>query len=165
MDRLAAGEAAARALLRPRLDLDALDLFDRAELERTTRNLIEDLLLEGEWRSAPVLAHVRQFFPDYSPATPGKNASETNLWGTPGFSIRPLPAELSAQSRRYLGYVLLDLITVDPDLDAELALVRAFRFAEAIGLGADLDRLARAELQLSAAAWARIGAAAKPVAR
>jgi hypothetical protein len=154
-DRLPAGEAATRALLRPRLDLDSLDLFDRPELERITRTLIEDLLLHREWRRGPVLAHVRQFFPDLSPPA----AAGTDSWGSPGFEVRALPAELSPQTRRYLGYVLLDLSTVDPDLEVEIAVARALEFAAELGLGPDLDRLARAELELSTAAWARIGAA------
>jgi hypothetical protein len=153
-DRLPAGEAAARALLRPRLDLDSLDLFDRAELERVTRNLIEDLLLHPDWHADAVLAHVRQFFPDLSPSV----VSGTDVWGSPGFEVRPLPDGLSEQTRRYLGYVLLDLITVDPDLDVEIAVARALGFAEQLGIAADLDRLARAELELSAAAWSRIAA-------
>jgi hypothetical protein len=162
-DRPPAGETAARGLLRPRLDLDALDLFDRADLERVTRNLIEDLLLDPEWQSEPVLAHVRQFFPDLVPVRPSAAGSAT--WGTPGFEARPLPAEVSAATRRYLGYVLLDLITVDPDLDLELAVGHALRFAGALGLEADLEKVVRDELQLSAAAWTRIGAAGKPVTR
>jgi hypothetical protein len=162
LDRRPAGEAATRALLRPHLDLDALDLFDRADLERVTRNLIEDLLLDREWHSESVLAHVRQFFPDLS-LTSGGTGSEA--WGSPGFEVRAVPEGTSVQTRRYLGYVLLDLITVDPDLDLELSVARAVRFAEQVGLGPDLDRLARAELQLSAAAWTRIGAAAKAVVR
>ena len=53
--------------------------------------------------------------------------------------------------------MLLDLVTVDPDLDLELAIGRASRFAERLGLGPDFERVARAELQLSAAAWTRVG--------
>jgi len=164
VDPQPAGEAAARALLRPHLDLDALDLFDRADLERVTRNLIEDLLLDREWHSESVLAQVRQFFPGLSPV-PSASGPGSDVWGSPGFEVRALPDGASAQTRRYLGYVLLDLITADPDLDLELAVARAVRFAEQVGLGPDLDRLARAELQLSAAAWTRIGAAAKAVVR
>jgi hypothetical protein len=77
----------------------------------------------------------------------------------------PLPAGCTVQTRRYLGYVLLDLITVDPDLDVELAVGRGLRFAGSLGLEADLERLVRAEMQLSAAAWTRIGATVKPVPR
>jgi hypothetical protein len=164
-DRAPAGETAARALLRPHLDLDALDLFDRADLERITRTLIEDLLLDHEWQTEPVLAHARQFFPDLSVSRPVPSAGSGGDWGSPGFTVRPVPAGVSAQTRRYLGYVLLDLITVDPDLDVELAVARAVRFAAALGLSSDLDPLIRAELQLSAAAWTRIGAAAAAVVR
>jgi hypothetical protein len=164
-DRAPAGETAARALLRPHLDLDALDLFDRADLERITRTLIEDLLLDHEWQTEPVIAHARQFFPDLSVSRPVPSAGSGGDWGSPGFTVRPVPAGVSAQTRRYLGYVLLDLITVDPDLDVELAVARAVRFAAALGLSSDLDPLIRAELQLSAAAWTRIGAAAAAVVR
>jgi hypothetical protein len=155
-DRPPPGENAARALLRPHLDLDALDLFDRAELERITRSLIEDLLLDREWQTEPVLAHARQFFPDLG--EPATTVGSTAAWGTPTASARPLPAGLSDQTRRYLGYVMLDLITVDHDLDLELAVARALRFASTLGLGPDLDALIRAELQLSTAAWSRIAA-------
>jgi Peptidase family M48 len=168
-DRLPAGEVAAKALLRPRLDLDALDLFDQAELERLTLSLIEDLLLDREWQSEAVLGHARQFFPELttdpaavSPLLPSAEtaAVPAEPWGTPVFGVRPLtPGSTSPQTRRYLGYVLLDLVTVDPDLDLELALGRASRFAERLGLGPDFDRVARAELQLSTAAWTRVGTA------
>lgn len=177
-DRLPAGEVAAKALLRPRLDLDALDLFDQAELERLTLSLIEDLLLDREWHSEPVITHARQFFPKLTidPAVvsallpSAQTEAETAMaasrpWGTPVFRVRPLtPASTSPQTRRYLGYVLLDLVTVDPDLDLELALGRASRFAERLGLGPDFDRVAKAELQLSTAAWTRVGTAIREAA-
>jgi hypothetical protein len=175
LDRPRAGDVAARALLRPRLDLDALDLFDRADLDRITYCLIEDLLLDREWRSEPVLAHARQFFPRLSvgsastgtgvPGGAGVSAVPFQSWGSPVFEVRPLPTGSSPQTRRYLAYVLLDLVTVDPDLDLELAVARACRFAERIGLGPDFERVARVELQLSAAAWTRIGAGSKEAAR
>lgn len=167
LDRPPAGETAVRALLRPHLDLDTLDLFDRADLERVTRNLIEDLLLDRAWHCEPVLTHARQFFPDLPPppATTTETVAEGDDWGSPGFAARPLPAGTSASTRHYLSYVLLDLITVDPDLDVELSVGRAVRFAEPLGLSTDLERVVRAELLLSAAAWARIGAVAKPVSR
>jgi hypothetical protein len=133
-------------------------MFDRAELERVSRSLIEDLLLDREWQSESVLAHGRQFFPDLSvqPAALEGAAAE-DQWGSPGYVTRPIPDDTSPQTRRYLGYVLLDLVTVDPDLDLELSLGRAVRFAGRIGLGPDFDKLARTELQLSAAAWIRVG--------
>ncbi len=157
-DRPPAGEVAVKALLRPALDLDALDLFDRADLERVTRNLIDDLLLDPQWQTESVLTHGRQFFPDLSPA------AGSDQWGSPAAAVRVLPEGVSGQTRRYLGYVLLDLATVDPDLDPELSLARAVRFAGQIGLSPDFEQLARAELTLSAAAWARISTAATAVA-
>ena len=154
VDRLPPGEAAARTLLRPGLDLAALDLFDRDDLERVTRTLLEDVLQDRRWRSEAVLAQARQYFPDLNPAEvdPSGSAS-TSTWGS---AVQPVPAGASTQTRVYLGYVLLDLITADPDADVEAAVARAVPFAEGIGLGPDLERLARTELPLSAAAWNRI---------
>ena len=154
VDRLPPGEAAARTLLRPGLDLAALDLFDRDDLERVTRTLLEDVLQDRRWRSEAVLAQARQYFPDLNPAEvdPSGSAS-TSAWGS---AVQHVPAGASTQTRVYLGYVLLDLITADPDAGVEAAVARAVPFAEGIGLGPDLERLARTELSLSAAAWNRI---------
>jgi Zn-dependent protease with chaperone function len=163
-DPSAPGAQAARALLRPRLDLDRLDVFDRAELADVTRALLQAVLLSPQWRTDAVLAHAGQFFPDqFFPdrGVPGTEGSAA--WGSsaPG-DVRPPPGGLSPATRRYLGYVLLDLVAVDPDLDLERSVAAAAGFADRIGIAAEFDRAARAELQLSAAAWKRIEALRAP---
>jgi hypothetical protein len=154
----AAGEAAAAALLAPSLDLDALDLADRAALEDVTRALLEDVLADSWWRTDAVVAHARLFFPDLDP-TPVQPAAAP-AWGTPtAGEARVVPDAATAATRRYLAYVLLDLVTADPDLDGEDAVGRALAVAHRVGLGAAFEEVARAELSLPAAVWRRVVAA------
>jgi Zn-dependent protease with chaperone function len=147
---LGPGEEAARSLLRPSLDLDQLDVLDRADLEHVTRSVISGFLLGPERASAAVLAHVHQFFPGLTVAPDGE------AWGSP--SLTALPGDLSSATRQYLAYVLLDLVAVDPELDLERSVAEGVRYAERIGLGAAFIEVAKAELALSAAAWNRVGA-------
>jgi hypothetical protein len=145
---LGAGEEAARALLRPALDLDQLDVLDRADLEHVTRGLIAGFLLGPELATEAVMAHVHLFFPGLVVAEAGA------AWGSPE-AAAPVPGDLSAASRRYLAYVLLDLVAVDPELDLERSVGEGLRYAEQIGLGPAFTEVARAELGLSATAWQR----------
>ena len=155
----AAGDLAASTLLSPSLDLDSLDLLDRAALAGVTRALLEDVLADSWWRTEAVVAQARQYFPELDPFPAGSGGGAPPAWGTPGpGSARVVPAAATANTRRYLGYVLLDLVAADPDLDDEEAVRRALTFAHRVGLGAELDAVARAELSLSPAAWRRVGA-------
>jgi hypothetical protein len=149
-----AGDHAASTLLTPSLDLDSLDLIDRAELAGVTRALLEDLLADSWWRTEAVVAQARQYFPELDPF-PGGAAPPA--WGTPvAGSARVVPPAATANTRRYLGYALLDLVAADPDLDDEEAARRALTFAHRVGLGPELDAVARAELSLTPAAWRRV---------
>jgi hypothetical protein len=113
-------EDATATVLAPGLDLDALDLIDRERLERLTRELIEDALAVPTVRTDAVLAHAHQFFPGLEPAVRTTPAA--------------VPPQATEATRRYLAYVLLDLATVDPDLDdAGLTAVRSL--ADRVGLG------------------------------
>lgn len=151
----AAGDYAASTLLTPSLDLDSLDLIDRAALGDVTRALLQDVLADSWWRTEAVVAQARQYFPDLDPFPAG--AAAAPAWGTPvAGSARVVPDTATPNTRRYLGYVLLDLLAADPDLDDEEAVRRALTFAHRVGLGAELDAVARAELSLSPAAWRRV---------
>lgn len=147
---LGPGEEAARSLLRPALDLDQLDVLDRADLEHVTRALISGFLIGPDRATDAVLAHAHQFFPDLP--VPERGAE----WGSP--SVAPLPADLSPATRQYLAYVLLDLVAVDPELDLERSVAEGMRHAGRIGLGEAFTEVAKAELGLSATAWHRVGA-------
>ncbi len=152
------GDAAAATLLTPALDLDALDVLDRAVLEGVTRGLLEDVLADSWWRTEAVVAQAREYFADLDPVP--HTGAAAPAWGTPDAGEpRVVPDRATPSTRRYLGYVLLDLVTADPDLDAEEAVRRALTLAHRVGVGAELAEVARAELSLPAATWRRLEAA------
>jgi hypothetical protein len=124
------------------LDVEALDLLDRARLEALTRRVVEAMLAPPGLRTAAVLAHARQFFPDLVPAA---GAVDT-------FTV---PARAGEATRRYLGYVLLDLATVDPDLE-DAGLLAALTLAARTGLGSAVADAAATERLLPSAALARL---------
>jgi hypothetical protein len=158
-DRPPAGDHAAATLLSPSLDLDALDLLDRATLEDVTRALLEDVLADPWWRTEAVVTHARQYFPDLDPFPGGAPPA----WGTPAAgAARVVPATATPATLRYLAYVLLDAVTADADLDDEAATGRALAIAHRIGLGAAFEEVARAELTHSAGTWRKLAGAVVP---
>jgi hypothetical protein len=158
-DRPPAGDLAAATLLSPSLDLDALDLLDRATLEDVTRALLEDVLADPWWRTEAVVTHARQYFPDLDPFPGGAPPA----WGTPAAgAARVVPGAATPATLRYLAYVLLDAVTADPDLDDEAATGRALAIAHRIGLGAAFEEVARAELTHSAGTWRKLAGSVVP---
>ncbi len=149
---------AVTTLLRPALDLDRLDLTDREVLEQATRDLIEGFLAQGWADSEQVLAHARSFFPGIAAPRPAPTeigagihalaTIQSEAIARPEEPATPIalagvtPSETVA---RYLGYVLLDLATVDPDVQ-ELALVSASELARQRGFAGIFDDLATTEL-------------------
>lgn len=122
-------DGALDVLLRPGLDLDALDLLDQQRLTGLTVDLITAFLVPPELRTDDVLALARQY--------------------VPGFTGRPVndavvPAEATAGTRTYLAYVLLDLAVADPDLE-DRGLAAALRLAARLGLAGELADAARRE--------------------
>jgi hypothetical protein len=159
-------DASAITLLRPGLDLDRLDLADREALEHLTRQLVEAFLAPAWSRTDLMLAHTRAFFPDLVPGPPmtstppttntGPTTGTTPTTGTPAavppVPVPPIPsvpppaaADLPETTRRFLGYVLLDLATVDPDLE-DRPLIAAQELAGRLGFGEIFAELVRAEL-------------------
>lgn len=133
-------DAAATTLLRPGLDLDRLDLADRETLERLTRCMVEALLAPAWSRTDLVLAHARAFFPDLVLAPPVPDPPSPPL---PGCDV--LGADATETTRRFLGYVLLDLATVDPGLE-DRPLAAAQELAGRLGFGETFAELVRGEL-------------------
>ncbi len=146
-------ERAETVVLCPGLDIDRLDLADRAALEALTRRLIAHVL-ETPWMCTDaVLAHARRFFPDLSPPWPRPASGPTEpgaggpVWTEP---VEPT-GDLAEETRRYLGYVLLDFATVDPDLEDE-ALRAVLGTARLFGLDGAFEKIARLERVVTVAA-------------
>ncbi len=131
-------DRAVAVLLDAGLDLNRLDLTDRERLERLTRNVIEAFLSIEALRTDTVLAHARQYFPDLGQHDPDHRSGSVQT------APVLLPERTSEETRRYLGYVLLDLATVD-DLD-DAGATAAGQLADRLGFGPDFAELARVEL-------------------
>jgi len=115
--------------------LDDLDLLGQARLAGTTRRVLERLLRPKWFQTPAVLAHARQFFPDFSTTPP----------------VSPVaPQEVrfnDPKMREYFCYVLLDFATADPSLD-DLPLAAALQASQELGLEVELEKLVGDELKI-----------------
>ena len=115
--------------------LEELDLIGQRRLASATRRLL-DCLLRPKWFQTPaVLGHAKLFFDDFLPGT-GNSAVRVD-----GLKVG------DARLREYLCYVLLDFVTVDPDLD-NLPLAAALELSRQLELDAQFEKLAAKELKL-----------------
>ncbi len=128
-----------RALFGP-IDIERIDLLSQATLRDLTASVVHQMIGPAWMRTDLVLAHASAFDVDTAPRLlPAAEAV---------FPRETLPP-MSATTKRYLAYVLLDMATADPDLEtAPLAL--ALDIADRLGAGDEFDRIAGAELSLKA---------------
>lgn len=133
-------EAAAepiRAMIEGNAALGELDLIGQQWITQATRRLLE-YLLQPKWFQTPtVLGHARLFFDGFEPAP----ARDPALLEGLKFAEPKL--------REYLCYVLLDFVTVDPDLD-EVPLAAALELSRELDLNSQFEKLAAKELKLKA---------------
>jgi len=158
LERWAAGDGnvAAATLLAPVLDIERLDLVDRERLERLTRRLVTDALAPDWMRTDAVVGHARQFLVDVAPSSSrrgwlGRRAARA-ADEAPTAVATVVPEDAPADTRRFLAYVLLDLATVDPELDDE-PLVECLALAREAGVETTFEEVAKKELALNHRAW------------
>jgi hypothetical protein len=106
------------------LSLDRLDLLGQQKVTAMTRRLLTVFLAPAWIHSEAVLAHVRLFFDDFSAGQDGEDKA----------GLMEELKRCDPSLREYVGYVLLDFVTVDRDLSntvlaAGLVLTRQFDFA------------------------------------
>jgi hypothetical protein len=124
-------------MIEGRPTLSNLDLLAQLRVSDLTRRLI-DVLLSHRWMQTPsVLAHARLFFADYVPPP--------ELLNDPGLAEDLRTDDLPMQD--YYGYVLLDFVTADRDLE-ELPLAAALVLTERLGLKSRFVEAAKRELRL-----------------
>jgi Zn-dependent protease with chaperone function len=119
------------------LELGRLSLLAQRRLSEVTRRLLAHFLQPTWLQTEPLLAHARLFFTDLDPAgtEPGDPALKDELAG------------MSDSVQRYLGYLLLDLATVDRSLE-EAPLAAAVRLSSELGFSDSFLALAGEELEL-----------------
>ncbi len=116
------GDARSERCSCPGSDIERLDLVDRERLESLTRRLVMDAVAPDWMHSGAVTGHARQFLVDVRPTATWGGQRRPGRIGPvqpPRPSSVRVPAEASPETRRFLAYVLLDLATVDPDLEDE----------------------------------------------
>ncbi len=114
--------------------LDELDLTGQLRLTRHTRRLLE-YFLEPRWFQTPaVLGLAKLFFADFRPATTREPAVLAE--------VKPSEAGL----REYFCYLLLDFVTVDPELE-EMPLAAAFELSRQLEMDALFEKLVVRELK------------------
>jgi len=114
---------------------DELDLISQVRQAKNTRRLLEYFLQPKWFQTAAVLGHAKLFFADFKPAA------------TKDDSILNEFKQGDAKLREYLCYVLLDFVTVDPELD-EVPLAAALVLAQQLDLEAAFEKLAARELKM-----------------
>ncbi|HUY35312.1 MAG TPA: M48 family metalloprotease [Pirellulales bacterium] len=119
-------------------EMAQLDLLHQRRMAGLTRRLI-DALLSPKWFQTPrVLAHARGFFEEYAPPdAAAADESLSNDVATPGKAWQD-----------YYGYVLLDFVTVDRDLE-ELPLAAALVLSRRLGLAERFKEIVLKELKLT----------------
>lgn len=115
-------------------EMKSLDLVGQVRIRDLTRDVIGAFLKPKWFRSEPVLAHARKFFPELA-LTPSSDFMASRI------------AELDKSIHDYLAYVLLDFATVDPELE-DVPLAAAIDFAEKSGIKETLLRIASKELKV-----------------
>lgn len=131
----AAAEAEIARRVHGRLDLGRLDLVGQHQLTDLARRLVAQML-EPTWaRTDATLAHARQF------GEPPKGAAH----------VGPADLEpLGPTAVDFLGYVLLDMATVDDDLRGP-GLAAALLVSERLAMAERFDALVASELELTRA--------------
>ena len=117
--------------------IDDLDLIGQKRLAAATRGVLERLLRPKWFQTTAALGHARMFFDDFHPGTNGEAA-----WGD---ALKSRDRSV----REYLCYLLLDFVTVDPDLD-ELPLAAALELSREMQLEEPFEKLAAKELKMRA---------------
>ena len=146
----ATAETRARALLEGAAPIDQLDLLGQERVDDLTHWMLYEFLVAPWSRRSLVQAHARSVSDRLADALSTPRVERDD--------VDPLRAAIAASHpsvRRYLAYMLLDFITVDPQIhDAMMA--AALLFADNFGLAADFRGLAAAELKTTKTKLAEI---------
>ena len=131
-------QAVVERAIRGPIDIDRLDLIDQHALSEQTTALIDEALIATDLQTDAVRAHRSAFSAD-------------------ALSLLPVTFDrpMSEATRSYLAYVLLDIATVDSDLEF-VSVQHAASIARRHGLGDLFTELATAELRLNKADRAQL---------
>jgi hypothetical protein len=115
--------------------LDRLDLIGQRRMMQATRRLLEQLLRPKWFQTPAALGHAKLFFNDFKPTAAADAAA-----------VEVLRTE-DPKTREYFSYVLLDFVTVDPELD-DMPLAAALDLSRRLDLDGQFEKMAAKELKL-----------------
>lgn len=141
-------DAVIRPLIEGTLQLERLDLLQQAQLSRLTESFLHDFLQPAWLRTRVTEGHLRRFFPN---ATWDASPADT----VTGSTLTLQDVRHDPQLLRYLCCLLLDFVTVDPQLE-DAPLAAAFLFADKHNLSEPFESLAKEELRLGKRHFRRI---------
>lgn len=130
-------EMAVSQMIRGPLSINGLDLISQCVVQRLTRQLIDRILAPHWLQTELTLAHARLYFEEYEPAPPPESEELKDLLKTaaPDFVD-------------YIGFVLMDLVAADPELE-EAPAAHAILLAEELGIAKPFRKLAAREMKLT----------------
>lgn len=134
--------------------LEALDVLSQAKLSKTTADFIA-AFINRPWQNTETLeAHAQGYFYEFK-LNSESQASELLMQSLKG-ALEALPKDM----QEYFGFVLLDFVTVDPDLE-DAPLIESLRFAKSVGLTESYDGLVAKELKFTKKQMASLRKAAE----
>jgi len=116
---------------------DQLDVIGQARLAAATQTLLQRLLQPKWFQTPPVLGHAKNFFDGFAPV--GAAAPE----------VPHLLKADDAKLRDYLCYLLMDFVTVDPELD-QMPLAAALEMSRELEIETQFDKVVTKELSIKA---------------
>jgi hypothetical protein len=125
--------------------LHPLDLVAQRKVANHTRQLIGHLLAPPWFRTEPVLAHARLFFPDFAPIVDAG----------PLLALADVIKSADPSLQDYYCYVLLDFVAVDRELE-EAPLAAALELSQNLGLDKRFSQIALRELGITKKRFASI---------
>jgi len=117
------------------VSLDELDLIGQTRLSRQTHQLLAYFLQPKWFQTAAVLGHAKLFFSDFAPA----QARDVSVVEDLKFT--------DARLREYCCYLLLDFVTVDPELE-DMPLAAALELSRELDMDVQFEKLAAKELKM-----------------
>jgi len=128
------------------LELKQLDLLRQAKMTTLTERFLQAFLSTKWLQTDLLLSHARRF---------GESFRVQNLSDTDVTQLQRELEQCDTELRNYFCYVLLDLVTFDPQLE-EAPLAAAFAFTEKTGLKAEFRSIAEKELKLGKRAFQKV---------
>ncbi|MBR9884921.1 MAG: M48 family metalloprotease [Oceanospirillales bacterium] len=119
-----------------KLDVTSLDFLDQVSLSELSGDLIDLIMAQTCMRTDSLDNMAQQYFPDYDRAERSGDVEK----------VKAAIENCKDSTREYLGYLLLDFASADPDV-SQAALSVTLLLAEQVGLDQVFETLVRKELK------------------